>query len=168
MTDCVWSVCFSVPSFFKPRQVFSSDQPMSNNLFCTQPPSTTNFLITFWCLSVQTSLVLPLSIAWIGSRHTPSFTSLCSCFAAHFFQQTILACLQSIFFTSFVQTTHMCPATCPSNSKVCHCGHVMPKSRVLHTTAPAGPLACLHVCTSKICFLQAFRCYLLHLPLKQS
>ena len=49
---------------------------------------------------------------------------------------------------------------CPSKSKVCHCGHVMPRSRVSRMTAPAGPLTCLHVCASKLCFLRASCCSL--------
>ena len=49
----------------------------------------------------------------------------------------------------------MSRATCPSNSKVCHCGHLMPSSRISHMTAPAGPLTCLQVCTSKIGILQS-------------
>ena len=57
----------------------------------------------------------------------------------------------------------MSTATCHPNSKVCDCGHLMPRSRVSHMTAPAGPLPCLHVCTSKIGFLQTF-CSLRHLP----
>ena len=36
------------------------------------------------------------------------------------------------------------------NKAVRHCGHLMPRSRASHTKAPAGPLTCLHVCTSKI------------------
>ena len=39
-------------------------------------------------------------------------------------------------------------ATCPSDSYVRHCGHLMPMSQVSHTTAPASSLTCLHVCTS--------------------
>ena len=33
----------------------------------------------------------------------------------------------------------------PSNIKVCHYGHLLPRSRVSHITAPAGPLTCLHI-----------------------
>ena len=29
---------------------------------------------------------------------------------------------------------------CPSDIRMCHCGHLMPKTRVSHITAPAGPL----------------------------
>ena len=95
----------------------------------SQPPSTTSFLVTCWCFSVHTSWVFLRSKAWIGSNHTPSFSS-----------------------------------TCPSNRRVCHCGHLMPKSRVSHMTAPANPLTCFHVCTSKNCVLQSFCCSLPHLP----
>ena len=58
-----------------------------------------------------------------GSYHTPSFKTPHSCLAVHFFQQAILACFSSIFFTSCGQTTLMSTATCPSNSKVQHSGH---------------------------------------------
>ena len=46
----------------------------------------------------------------------------------------------------------------PSNIKVCQCGHLMPRSRVSHDTAPTGPLTCLHICTSRTCFNQASLC----------
>ena len=36
---------------------------------------------------------------------------------------TILACFNSIFLTSCGQTPPMSTATCPSNTKVFHCGH---------------------------------------------
>ena len=58
----------------------------------------------------------------------------------------------------------MSTTTCPSNSKACHCGNMTPRSRVSQRTAPAGPLTCFHVHNSKICFLHAFCCFLLHLP----
>ena len=48
-------------------------------------------------------------------------------------------------------------------SKVCHCGNLIPRSRVSHMTAQASPRTCLHVCTSKICFLHVICCSLLHL-----
>ena len=70
----------------------------------------------------------------VGSSQMPSINSSCSCFAANFFQETVLACFRSIFFTSFGQTYFMCTCSCPSNIKVCHCGHFMPKSRVSHRT----------------------------------
>ena len=34
-------------------------------------------------------------------------------------------------------------------------GHLTPRSRVSHITAPVGPLTCLHVCPSRTCFIQA-------------
>ena len=93
------------------------------------PPSTTSFLITLRCLSVHDSLVFLRCMAWIGSIHTPSFSSSHSCFAAHSFWWTILACFCSIVFTSCGQTTFMSTTT---HSKVCcHCGHLVPKSRGL-------------------------------------
>ena len=49
-----------------------------------------------------------------------------------------LACCTSIFFTSSGQTYLMSILTSPSNIKVCHCSHFMPKSRVSHITAPAA------------------------------
>ena len=40
------------------------------------------------------------------------------------------------------------------------------KSRVSHRTAPAGPLTCLHVRTSKIFFIHASLCFVCHLPIQ--
>ena len=53
-----WCVlCFSVlSSSSHPWHTSWSDQPMSKNLFCTHPPSTTNFLITLRCVSVHFSM----------------------------------------------------------------------------------------------------------------
>ena len=53
---------------------------------CSNPPSTTSFLVTFRCLSAHASFVFLRSTAWIGSNHTPSFNSSHACLAAHFFQ----------------------------------------------------------------------------------
>ena len=48
-----YNLCFSVPSSsLHPQHFFSSDQPMSYDLFCTHPPSTSSVLITCGCLSV--------------------------------------------------------------------------------------------------------------------
>ena len=58
----------------------------------------------------------------------------------------------------------MSAATCP-NRKLCHCGHLMSRSPISHMTTPAGPLTCLHVCTSQICLLHAFCSVLLDLPM---
>ena len=49
------------------------------------------------------------------------------------------------FVTSCGQTTLIFTMTCSSGIKVCHCGHVKPKSWVSHMTAPASPFTCLHV-----------------------
>ena len=72
------------------------------------------------------------STARTGSGQIPSFNSSYSCFAAHFFQKTDLACCTSIFFTSFGQTYLMSILASPSNMNVCHCGHFIPRSRVSH------------------------------------
>ena len=92
------------------------------------------------------------------SSHTPSFHSSHLLWLPISSNETNLACFRSIFFTSCRQTTLMSTATGPSNNKVRHCGHLMPRSRVSHMNAPASPLTCLHVCTSKSCFLHAFCC----------
>ena len=62
-----------------------------------------------------------------------------SCLAAHFFQETILACFSCIFFMSCGQTTLMPTATCPSNSKVCHCGNIF-RSQEEHRRTGLFPL----------------------------
>ena len=142
--------------FFVPASTpFSSDQ--CHTIFSApnllpRPVSSSHYGALF----VHTSCVVLRSIAWIGSTHALSFNSSNSCFPAHLFQQTILACFRSIFFTSCGRTTLIFTAICPSNNNVCHSGHLMPRSRVSHMTAPAGPLTCLHASTSKICFLHAF------------
>ena len=72
-----YNLCLSVSSSLsQPLHFFSSDQPMSHNLFYTHPPSTTTFLFTCRCLSVHASLVFLRSTAWIGSSHTPSVSSI--------------------------------------------------------------------------------------------
>ena len=50
-------------------------------------------------------------------------------------------------------------------SKVCRCTHLIPTSRASHVTAPAGPLTCFHVCTSRACFRHALRCSRSHLSI---
>ena len=51
-----WSLCFSVPSsILHAWHLLTSDQPMSNSLFCVQPPSKKIFLSTLRCFSVQFS-----------------------------------------------------------------------------------------------------------------
>ena len=44
-------------------------------------------------------------------------------------------------------------------------GHLMPHSRVSHTTAPGGPLTCLHVWTSRACLCKASFCSSGHFPI---
>ena len=112
---------------------------MSKTFFCT--PSNTNFLATFRCLSLQFSFVFLRSKARAGSSQIPSSNSSYSCFPAHFFQLTVLACCTSIFFTAFGHTCLMSMLTSPSTIKACPCGHLMPKSLVSHIAATAGPLA---------------------------
>ena len=64
LQDGQWyRLCFSVPSSMSQSHFSSSDQPTSYILFCTRPPSTTNFLITWRCLCVHGSLVFLRSIA---------------------------------------------------------------------------------------------------------
>ena len=117
--------------------LLSSDQPMSKSLFCTQPPSRINFLATFRCFFSPLVLFFFRKRARAGSSHIPFFNSSYSCFAAHFFQRADLACFKSIFITSCGQTYLMSTLTCPAKVQVSHCGHLMPKSRISHITAPA-------------------------------
>ena len=53
-----------------PRHLFSSDRSMSYNLFCTQPLSTSSFLVTFRCLSVHASWVFLRSTLLLSAPHT--------------------------------------------------------------------------------------------------
>ena len=119
---------------------------ISHNLLCTNPSSTTSFLVTIRCLSVHASSVFLRSIAWMGSSHSPSFNTSRSCLAAHSsFQQTILACFKKHFSHSAGKKHLYPPPTVLKKRKVCHCDHLMPRSRVSHITAPAGPLTCRQV-----------------------
>ena len=135
-----YTLCFSVPSSVsQPRHFSSSDHPLSYNLLCTHPPSTTSFLITLRCLSVHPSSVFPQhSLAWLQPH------SLSTPHTREWLHKPSWLVFTSIFFTSCVQTTLISTATHPSNSKVCRCGQLIPKSRVSHMTAPAGPLTCFH------------------------
>ena len=74
-----YSLFFCVCLFFlQLRHFFSSDQPMSYNLFCTHPLSTANFLTTFRCLSVHASPVFLRNAVWIGSLSQSFFQFLTS------------------------------------------------------------------------------------------
>ena len=55
---------------------------------------------TLRCFSVQTPFPFFCKRTGAGSIHVPSFSSSCSCFAAHFFQYTDRALCTSIFLTS--------------------------------------------------------------------
>ena len=91
-------------------------------------------LQTLWYSFAASPGLAPAKLLLFNSSH--------SCVAVHLLQKTILACSSSILFTSCGQTTLMSTATCPSNSKVCHCSHWMPKSRVF-----------VHDCSCKSCYL---------------
>ena len=120
-----YSLRFSVPS--------SLLQPVSYILFRTLP-STTSFLNTSRCFSVTLHWLFLRSMAWTGSSQTPPFNSSHACLAAHFFQQTIMACFRSIFLTSSGQTTFVSTTTCSSKIKACQCRRLIPRFRVSHTT----------------------------------
>ena len=113
--------------------------------FCTQPPSSTNFLATFRCFPpilplsscatkpepdpakyppsiLHTHALLPTStnrLTWPVARTSSSHLSA-TCISCHFF------CRLQI-------------------SRWCQCGPLIPRSRVSHITTPAGPLTCLHI-----------------------
>ena len=118
--DARWySLCFSVPSsFLQPRHFFSSDHPMSHSPFCTHAP--TKCLITLRCLSVPSQH----SLNWFQPNSIPHTRVWLS------------TCFKSIFFTSCGQATLISTATCPSKNKVCHRGHLMPRSRVPRMMPP--------------------------------
>ena len=137
-------------SLLLPRHFFSSGQPLSYNLFCTP----TSFHDQ---LPRHMSVLLCPPVVGLSSQHGLNFLQLLTLVLdCPFLLVDHLGSLQEHFFTSCGQTTLMSTATCSSNSKVCHCGHLMPRSRVSHMTAPASALTCLQVCTSKICLLHAF------------
>ena len=77
-----------------------------------------------------------------GLSHAPSFNSSSSCLAAHFFQYTDRALCTSIFLTSLGHTYLMSILLSSLKINECQCDYFMPRSRVSHITAPAGPLTC--------------------------
>ena len=144
------------PLTFNQRMRHNASLPLpfllDSDIFCTHPPSTASFRITSRCLSVHPSLVFLRSIA---NRVKPnSFAQ----FLTLVFGRTPFPVSRSkpaseaSSSPSRGQTNLMSTLPCPSNDDMCHCGHLMPKSRVSHQTAPAGPL------TSKICFLHTSSC----------
>ena len=103
-----YKLFFSVPSsLLHPLHFFSSHQPMSYNLFCTQPPSTTSFLVTLRCLSVHASFVILRSIAmdWLQPHSFLQLLTLVLCCPFHSMDRPGL--LQK-HFSSCAQTT-LCP-----------------------------------------------------------
>ena len=63
----------------------------------------------------------------------------------HFFQHTDRARCISFFKHLSDKPTFMSVLISSLNISVCRCGHLTPRSRVSHITAPAGPLTCFHV-----------------------
>ena len=159
-TACVFSVPSSVS---QPRHFFVRPTNVVHSFL--HPTSVHDQLRHHMAMLMRPRVVGLPSQYRLGSNHTPSFNSSHSCLAAHFFQWTILACFNSIFFTSCGQTTLISTATCSSNSKLHHSAQWLPRSRVSHMTVSAGPLTRFHLCTSKICFLHTFSCSLLHQPI---
>ena len=92
-------------------------------LLCTQTASTTSFRFTLRCLSVHASskpeldpakllLSTPHTLVWL-----PTFSN-----------GPLWLVFRSISFTLCEQTALMSTVSCPSDIKVCHCGHLMPES----------------------------------------
>ena len=151
--------CYSLKDFFfiRPPSVKFFSAP----ILLPRPAS----LGILRCLSVHASSVFLRSIAWIGSNHAPSLSSSHSCFAAHVFQ-LMHRCLLLKHLLHLLRADHshvhhhqsfkhQGVPLWPLNAQVAN----------LHMTSPAGPLSCVRVCNSKICFLLAFCCSLLHLPI---
>ena len=129
---------------------------MSYDLFCTHPPSRLAFSSHGGPHIV--GLLTPHSLDCLQS-HSLSFQRLTLVLCRPFLPTDHSGLLQKHFFTSCGQTTLMSTATCPSKSRVCHCDHLMPRSRVSRTTAP-GRTSHLSPC---LFFLHAFCCYPFHL-----
>ena len=81
------------------------------------------------------------------------------CFAVHFFQYADRALCTSIFLTSLGHTNLMSILVSSLNVNVCQCGHLIPRSRVSHITAPASPLP---VSTSELLELAASTLLFVH------
>ena len=120
---------------------------MSYNLFCTHPPSTISFLATFGVYPSIRHWSF-FSKAWIGSSHTPSFSSSHSCYARPFLARDHDGLFQKHLF-------HILRANHPHVHRLLlfrqqsvPLWHWTPRSRVSHLTAPAGPLTCFHLCVS--------------------
>ena len=151
-------------SLLHPRHVFWSDQPMSYNLFSIQSPSKASSSHFGACLSnlrwsaFEGQLRLALATLFPSTLHTHALLPMSSSRPSWSVSETS--------FSSCGQTTLMSTATCPSNSKVCHCSLLMSRSRVSRPTATASRLTSFHVWTSKICFLHASFCSVGHFPIQ--
>ena len=99
-------------------------------LLCTQTASTTSFRFTLRCLSVHASskpeldpakllLSTPHTLVWL-----PTFSD-----------RPLWLVFRSISFTVCGQTALMSTVSCPSDIKVCHCGHLMPESGPAHNSS---------------------------------
>ena len=99
-------------------------------LLCTQTASTTSFRFTLRCLSVHASskpeldpakllLSTPHTLVWL-----PTFSD-----------RPLWLVFRSISFTFCGQTALMSTVSCPSDIKVCHCGHLMPESGPAHNSS---------------------------------
>ena len=94
---------------------------------------------------VHVSFVFLRSTAWIGSNHTL------------FLQLLMLVLCRPLFSNEPSWLVSKASSSRPAGRSLScrHCGHLTPKSRVSHKTAPASPLPCSQVCTSEIYFLHA-------------
>ena len=146
--------------------LYTSFRPTSQ--YCTHSsapivlPQPASF-ITLRCLAVHGSLVYLRSKPWTASSHIPSLHSAHSCLAANVFQQAILDCFRSILFTSCGQTHTHVTADLPFKLESEPLRHV---TSFAHDGSwrPSQPVSTL--VTSNRCFLHAFCCSLLHLPIQ--
>ena len=139
-------MCLSDPSsLWHPSHLFSSNHPISNNLSFQKPASRISFLASLRCLSVHSS-----------------FVSLVGC---PLLPWIVLACFKSIFFTSSGQRIS-CPLVLALKNQSVPLWPLCAQISGL-TPAPASPLTCLHVWTSKSCFLRASLCSVCHLPIQK-
>ena len=112
--------------FVTSSTLLSSDQPMSYNPFCTHPPSTTNFLITLRCgvcprlFGLSSQHILDLAPATLPFATPHSRVSL------------TISSNRPSWLASEASSSRPAgrPLSCPplpapSNSKVCHCGHLI-------------------------------------------
>ena len=163
-----YSLCLSVhSSLTQALHLFSSDWPISHDLFLHTPYIHDQFpsLHVGACPSTLRRSFFAAQPNWPQPRSFIQLLTLALCCPFRPIDHPSL-CQKHLLHVLRADHSHIHRRLLFKKQCVPHCGHLMPRSRVSNMTAPAGPLTCLHVCASKICFLQAFCCSLFHRPIQ--